>query len=90
MILTDEKKRFKGCLTDLEITTKDYQTYKSAFGGKDDWIYGSYFSAKKIKDTLKINLNNYIISRVEKSQDSKAYQIKELAGSAIKEWAKWV
>lgn len=88
MILTDEQKRFKGCLTNLEITTKDYQTYQSAFEGKDDWIYGSYFSAKKIKDTLNINLNNYIISRVEKSQDSKAYQIKELAGSAIKEWAK--
>ena len=88
MILTDERKRFTGCLQDLEITTKNYQTYKSAFEGKDDWIYGSYFSAKKIKDTLNINLNDYIISRVEKSQDSKAYQIKELAGSAIKEWAK--
>ena len=88
MILTDEKKRFPGCLTDLEITTKRHDTYRSAFKGNDDWIYASYFSAKKIKDTLDINLNNYIISRVEKSQDSKAYKIKEVAVSAIRKWAK--
>lgn len=98
MIMSDpDDSRWNRCINDVQITTKSRQKYKDTYsttgkGGKieikKDWIYGSYFSAKKIQDVLKVNLKNYIISRVEKSQDSQSYQIKEVAASAIKEWAK--
>lgn len=82
-----EPLEWKQCLENIEVGIIKHELYKDAYKGNEDWIRGSYYSARKIRSALKIKLKDYIISRVYKSQDSKAYKIKELATTAIKNWA---
>ncbi len=73
-----------------------HSTYRSAYGSKDKngnlqyetWIKGSYYSAQAIRNKLNVVLNQYTISRPDKTEkDNKAFVIKEKCASAIKKWA---
>lgn len=103
MIIDDSGKtpeEFSVCVSNkfIEIgteTLKRHSTYRTAYGRDKSgeikykaWIEGSYYSAKAIIDKLNVNLNDYIISRPDKTQvNNKAYVIKERCTSAIKNWA---
>lgn len=87
-VLSGSPSEWKNCLENVEILITDHEKYKKTFQDYQDWIIGSFRSAQKIRSVLGVTLGNYIISKPEKSPNSKAYIIKDLCTDAIKNWAK--
>jgi len=102
MITTEGKKPEEwsdnGVLENLEIGRgkfRTHSTYRSAYGQKDpngnlkyeNWIKGSFYSARAIRKKLNVVLSQYVISRPDKEENNKSFVIKEQCTSAIKNWA---
>lgn len=85
---SETPKEWTESIKDCEISSKRHIIFRSAYKNNEDWIIGSYRTALKINQILNINLSDYIISRVEKSQDNHSYYIKEIAAGAIRNYAK--